>query len=160
MHTDSLKSLMRLMSKNKVFDALDKTFETSTKSTEVTTPVVTNGNVEEDFEEARGALKRAMAYSESTLQGIVNVAENSDNPRAYEVAGQLIKMFGDQAKDILELQQKKKKIDQADGIKPAATSIGHQTNVLFNGSTSDLMKALKQDDEKVIEGEVKNGNTD
>ena len=151
---------MRLMSKNKVFDALDKTFETSTKSTEVTTPVVTNGNVEEDFEEARGALKRAMAYSESTLQGIVNVAENSDNPRAYEVAGQLIKMFGDQAKDILELQQKKKKIDQADGIKTAATSIGHQTNVLFNGSTSDLMKALKQDDEKVIEGEVKDGDTD
>lgn len=148
------------MSKNKVFDALDKTFETSTKSTEVTTPVVTNGNVEEDFEEARGALKRAMAYSESTLQGIVNVAENSDNPRAYEVAGQLIKMFGDQAKDILELQQKKKKIDQADGIKTAATSIGHQTNVLFNGSTSDLMKALKQDDEKVIEGEVKDGDTD
>ena len=148
------------MSKNKIFDALDKTFETTTKETETKVPAInTEGSVEEDFDEARGALKRAMAYSESTLQGIVNVAENSDNPRAYEVAGQLIKMFGDQAKDILELQQKKKKIDQADGIKPAATSIGHQTNVLFNGSTSDLMKALKQDDAKVIEGEVKDGDT-
>ena len=141
------------MSKNKVFDALDKTFETSTKSTEVTTPVVTNGSVEEDFEEARGALKRAMAYSESTLQGIVNVAENSDNPRAYEVAGQLIKMFGDQAKDMMDLQGKKKKIDEVDG-KPSVAKIGHQTNVLFNGSTSDLMKALKEDDAPIIEGEV------
>ena len=146
------------MTKNKIFDALDKTFETSTKSTEVTTPVVTNGSVEEDFEEARGALKRAMAYSESTLQGIVNVAENSDNPRAYEVAGQLIKMFGDQAKDMMDLQGKKKKIDEVSG-KPAATQIGHQTNVLFNGSTSDLMKALKEDDSPIIEGEV-DGSSD
>ena len=146
------------MTKNKIFDALDKTFETSTKSTEVTTPVVTNGSVEEDFEEERGALKRAMAYSESTLQGIVNVAENSDNPRAYEVAGQLIKMFGDQAKDMMDLQGKKKKIDEVSG-KPAATQIGHQTNVLFNGSTSELMKALKEDDAPIIEGEV-DGSSD
>lgn len=146
------------MTKNKIFDALDKTFETSTKSTEVKTPVVTNGSVEEDFEEARGALKRAMAYSESTLQGIVNVAENSDNPRAYEVAGQLIKMFGDQAKDMMDLQGKKKKIDEVSG-KPAATQIGHQTNVLFNGSTSELMKALKEDDAPIIEGEI-DGSSD
>lgn len=146
------------MTKNKVFDALDKTFETSTKSTEVTTPVVTNGSLDEDFEEARGALKRAMAYSESTLQGIVNVAENSDNPRAYEVAGQLIKMFGDQAKDMMDIQAKKKKIDESDG-KPSVAKIGHQTNVLFNGSTSDLMKALKEDDAPIIEGEV-DGSSD
>jgi hypothetical protein len=147
------------MSKNKIFDALDKTFETTTKESEPKVPVVTtDGTVDEDFDEARGALKRAMAYSESTLQGIVNVAENSDNPRAYEVAGQLIKMFGDQAKDILELQQKKKKLDEKDVKKQP--QIGHQTNVLFNGSTSELMKALKQDDEKVIEGEIKDGDTD
>ena len=88
------------MSKNKIFDALDKTFETKTKETETKVPAVKTGSVEQDFDEARAALKRAMAYSESTLQGIVNVAENSDNPRAYEVAGQLIKMFGDQAKDL------------------------------------------------------------
>ena len=146
------------MSKNKIFDALDKTFETTTKETETKVPVVKQGTVDEDFDEARAALKRAMAYSESTLQGIVNVAENSDNPRAYEVAGQLIKMFGDQAKDVLELQQKKKKLDEKEG--KTQPQIGHQTNVLFNGSTSDLMKALKQDDEKVIEGEVKDGDTD
>ena len=43
-HIDSLRSLIKVMTKNKVFDALDKTFETTTKSTEVTTPVVTNGS--------------------------------------------------------------------------------------------------------------------
>ena len=147
------------MSKNKIFDALDKTFETTTEEPEIKVPSVnTEGSVEEDFDEARGALKRAMAYSESTLQGIVNVAENSDNPRAYEVAGQLIKMFGDQAKDILELQQKKKKLDGEES--KTQPQIGHQTNVLFNGSTSELMKALKADDEKIIEGEIQDGNTD
>jgi len=150
------------MSKNKIFDALDKTFETETKKTETKVPVVKeNGTVEQDFDEARAALKRAMAYSESTLQGIVNVAENSDNPRAYEVAGQLIKMFGDQAKDILELQKQKKTIDGVD--EKTQQKIGHQTNVLFNGSTTDLMKELKSivdNDEKIIEGKVEDGNSD
>ena len=149
------------MTKNKVFDALDKTFETTTKELETAKPVIEkelNDGLDSDFQEARDALKRAMVYGEEAIQGIMNVATNSDNPRAYEVAGQLIKSLGDQAKDIMDIQAKKKKIDEVNG-KPAATQIGHQTNVLFNGSTSELMKALKEDDSPIIEGEV-DGSSD
>ena len=141
---------------NKVFDALDKTFETQTKELETAKPVIEraiNDGLDSDFQEARDALKRAMVYGEEAIQGIMNVATNSDNPRAYEVAGQLIKSLGDQAKDMMDIQAKKKKIEATDG-KKTATQIGHQTNVLFNGSTSDLMKALKDDDSPIIEGEV------
>lgn len=149
------------MTKNKVFDALDKTFETTTKELETAKPVIEkaiNDGLDSDFQEARDALKRAMVYGEEAIQGIMNVATNSDNPRAYEVAGQLIKSLGDQAKDMMDIQAKKKKIDEVSG-KPAATQIGHQTNVLFNGSTSELMKALKEDDSPIIEGEV-DGSSD
>lgn len=143
------------MNKNKVFDALDKTFETQTKELETAKPVIEkaiNDGLDTDFQEARDALKRAMVYGEEAIQGIMNVATNSDNPRAYEVAGQLIKSLGDQAKDMMDIQAKKKKIDEVSGKGKPAAQIGKQTNILFNGSTSDLMKALN--DDKTIDGEV------
>lgn len=144
---------MRHMS-NKVFDALDKTFDTMTKAEEIKKPVITQGKKEEqaedDFQEARLTLKRAMAYSESAVQSILEVAQNSDNPRAFEVAVQAIKLMSDQAKDALEIQEKKQKIDNNNGIKP--NKIEKQTNILFNGSTKDLLNALK-DDTGVIDHE-------
>lgn len=140
---------------NKVFDALDKTFGTITQPEEVKTPVIHEGvreeQLEDDFQEARGALKRAMAYSESAVQSALEVAQNSDNPRAYEVAVQAIKVLSDQAKDVMDIQDKKQKIDKIDG-KVAANKIENQTNIVFNGSTSDLLKAIKNE-QSVIEHE-------
>ena len=136
---------------NKIFEALDKTFDTVTKDLKVKVPEIKKGTVDEDFEEARGVLKRAMAYSESTIQGILAVAQNSDNPRAYEVAAQAIKNLGDQALQAMDIQEKKQKIENADESKPK--QIGTQNNIVFNGSTSDLLKAIKKENEKVIEHE-------
>lgn len=142
-----------------MFDALDKTFGTMTKAEEVKKPIITMGqkdeNLEDDFQEARSTLKRAMAYSESAVQSILEVAQNSDNPRAFEVAVQAIKLMSDQAKDAMELQEKKQKIDITD---PKQSSrIENQTNILFNGSTSDLLKAIKAEEAKVIEHEPESG---
>lgn len=134
---------------NKIFEALDKTFDTVTKDLKVQVPEIKTGTVDEDFEEARGVLKRAMAYSESTIQGILAVAQNSDNPRAYEVAAQAIKNLGDQALQAMDIQEKKQKIENADESKPK--QIGTQNNIVFNGSTSDLLKAIQKENEKVIE---------
>jgi len=136
---------------NKIFEALDKTFDTVTKDLKVKVPEIKEGTVDEDFEEARGVLKRAMAYSESTIQGILAVAQNSDNPRAYEVAAQAIKNLGDQALQAMDIQEKKQKIENADENKPK--QIGTQNNIVFNGSTSDLLKAIRKENEKVIEHE-------
>ena len=144
-----------MINKNKVFDALDKTFGTMTQAEEVKKPMVTVGEkdaqLEDDFQEARSTLKRAMAYSESAVQSILEVAQNSDNPRAFEVAVQAIKLMSDQAKDAMDIQEKKQKIDITDPKQTA--KIENQTNILFNGSTSDLLKAIKAEEDKVIEHE-------
>jgi hypothetical protein len=138
--------------KNKVFDALDKTFGTLTQVEETKTPMIPvdqqDEQLENDFQEARNALKRAMVYGEEAIQGILQIAQNSDNPRAFEVAGQLIKTMSDQAKDVMDVQERKQKIDKIDG--KVASKIEKQTNIVFNGSTSDLLKAIN-DEQKTIE---------
>lgn len=138
--------------KNKVFDALDKTFGTLTQVEETKTPMIPvdqqDEQLENDFQEARNALKRAMVYGEEAIQGILQIAQNSDNPRAFEVAGQLIKTMSDQAKDVMDVQERKQKIDKIDG--KVANKIEKQTNIVFNGSTSDLLKAIN-DEQKTIE---------
>lgn len=151
------------MTKN--FDDLNDTFNTSG---DVIKPEVVESKIQKvkegvddikkDYEYTRGNLYSIIEKGQEALNGVLELAQESEMPRAYEVAGQLIKMFGDQAKDMMDLQGKKKKIDEVSG-KPAATQIGHQTNVLFNGSTSELMKALKEDDAPIIEGEI-DGSSD
>ena len=138
---------------NKVFDALDKTFETKKTELEATSPSVvpidqSTGDLESDFEEARMALKRSMIYNEEAIQGILSIAQNSDNARAFEVAGQLIKSMAEGAKDIMGVQEKKKKIDKLDG---KASGSGVTNNNLFVGSTSELLKMINKEQEKVIE---------
>ena len=159
MRIDLLRSLTKPMN-NKVFDALDKTFGTMTKTEEIKKPVITDvargEQLEDDFQDARATLKRAMAYSESAVQSILEVAQNSDNPRAFEVAVQAIKLMSDQAKDVMDVQEKKQKIDTADPNKQTQR-IENQTNILFNGSTSDLLKAIKAEEDKVIEHEPESG---
>lgn len=141
---------------NKVFDALDATFETKKteleqlKSKKLPAQVVTDDNIQSDFEEARLAMKRSMAYNEEAIQGILGIAQNSDNPRAFEVAGQLIKSMAEGAKDIMEIQEKKRKIDKLDSKKGSS---GTTTNNLFVGSTSELLKMINKEQEKTIEHE-------
>jgi len=139
---------------NKVFDALDKTFETKKTELEATSPTVIpidqpSGDLESDFEEARMALKRSLTYNETAIQGILAIAQNSDNPRAFEVAGQLIKSMAEGAKDIMGVQEKKKKIDKLDG-KASGNGV---TNNLFVGSTSELLKMINKEQEKEQEKE-------
>lgn len=136
---------------NKVFDALDKTFQTSKTEVETSLPVVSQSHedkLEGDFEEARMALKRAMAYNEEAVQGILSIAQNSDNPRAYEVAGQLIKSMAEGAKDIMDVQEKKQKIDKNDG-KLGQNNVTN--NNLFVGSTSELLKMINKEQQKIID---------
>lgn len=136
---------------NKVFDALDKTFQTSRTEVETSLPVVPasyEDKLEGDFEEARMALKRAMSYNEEAVQGILSIAQNSDNPRAYEVAGQLIKSMAEGAKDMMEVQEKKQKIDKNDG-KLQQSSVTN--NNLFVGSTSELLKMINKEQQKTID---------
>ena len=143
-----------MIMKNKVFDALDKTFQTAkTETQEVKLPKIkadSDNKIESDFEEARQALKRSQGYNEEAIQGILSIAQNSDNPRAYEVAGQLIKNMADGAKDAMEIQEKKQKIDHGDPTKQGPVT----NNNLFVGSTSELLKMInkeKKEEKNIIE---------
>ena len=111
---------------------------------------------EEDLQYARSILKQAEAYNAEAIEGILHIARNSDQPRAYEVAGGLIKNLQDTAKDMLEVQEKHKRIVD-DGIKSKGNIITQ--NNMFVGSTKELLQALKGEQAKLIEGEVDDGET-
>lgn len=100
-----------------------------------------NDQINDDFEYARGNLINVIEKGQEALSGVLDVAGMSQHPRAYEVAATLIKAMSDANKDLLELQRKKKDLQQsADG----APKTVH--NNLFVGSTAELLKALKKQD--------------
>ena len=151
------------MSADNTFESLDKTFKTKPtfaldknlsevrKEKNLPVPEQTHDQqLEDDFQEARNILKRSASYSEEAIQGIMHIAKNSDHPRAYEVAGQLINSLQNNAKDMLDVQAKQKKITQDDKPKSKGATTN---NNLFVGSTKDLLRALgKEEDAKIIEG--------
>jgi hypothetical protein len=105
--------------------------------------------VEDDFDQACQTLKNLISKGEQALDGMMDVARQSDHPRAYEVTGQLIKTVADTAKDLLALQKAKKDI-QGPEERPQQ-AIGTQNNIVFAGSTTDLIKALRNKGENVID---------
>lgn len=108
-----------------------------------------NIDQEDDYLLARSTLRNLIHKSEDTLDQMIELAKNSEHPRTYEVAGQLIKTVSDVAKDLMDLQKKVKdlKKDEPDNIKNITNN-----NVVFAGSTAELMKMLgKKDDGKTIE---------
>ena len=100
------------------------------------------GDVRQDYEVSRAQLHNLVMKGQEAVDGILDVARASDHPRAYEVAGQLIKNVGDVADKLIDLQKKMKELDADE------TKITHNTtNALFVGSTAELQKMLKQQKE-------------
>ena len=73
------------------------------------------------------------------MSELVNIAKNSENPRAFEVAGQLISAQTSITKELIGLHKTKKDIDKASGKNE---NIKQQNNIVFAGSTSELMKMI------------------
>ena len=96
-------------------------------------------DIQQDYEISRAQLHNLVMKGQEAVDGILDVARASDHPRAYEVAGQLIKNVGDVADKLIDLQKKMKDLD--DEGKQGPTNV---TNAMFVGSTSDLQKMLKQ----------------
>ena len=91
-----------------------------------------------DFETGRENLYKLLDKGNEAIDGILALAKEGEHPRAYEVAGQLIKTVADVSKDLLELQEKLKKIKDVPNKGPKSV-----TNALFVGSTTELQKLLK-----------------
>ena len=97
-------------------------------------------DVKQDYEVSRAQLHNLVMKGQEAVDGILDVARSSDHPRAYEVAGQLIKNVGDVADKLIDLQKKMKELD-ADDTKTGPSTVN---NTMFVGSTADLQKMLKQ----------------
>jgi len=102
---------------------------------------------EDDYQLARQTMRKLIIKGEDTLEELTNLAKNSEHPRTYEVAGQFIKTLSDVSKDLLGLQKQVKDLQ----VNTSTQQIGTQNNVVFAGSTHELMKLLgKQDDSNTI----------
>ena len=95
--------------------------------------------IEKDYEYTRANLYSIIEKGQEAINGIMEVAGESASPRAYEVAGQLIKSVADTTDKLMDLQKKVKDIE-ADNPKTQNTVTN---NALFVGSTSELSKMLK-----------------
>lgn len=98
---------------------------------------------DDDYDLARETLREVITQGRNALDDVISLARSSEHPRSYEVAGQIMKTMSDVAKDLLTL--KKQKLD-LEGPKntPMNPQIAQQNNIVFAGSTEDLIKMIQQ----------------
>ena len=97
-------------------------------------------DIEKDYEYTRANLYSLIEKGQEAINGIMEVAEEGNSPRAYEVAGQLIKSVADTTDKLIDLQKKLKDVEE--DTKKTTNNVTN--NALFVGSTSELQKLLKQ----------------
>ena len=132
------------MTKN--FDDLNETFNVSDDivkaevvKKELDVVKSNSDDVKKDYEYTRGNLYSIIEKGQEALNGVLELAQESEMPRAYEVAGQLIKNVADATDKLLDLQKKLKDVEAEEKVKGPSTV----NNALFVGSTADLAKMLK-----------------
>ena len=133
--------------KNNLDDAFNITpTEVEVDETEVKEPVgiqkpdrLTKGDIEKDYEYTRGNLYSIIEKGQEAIHGILELAQDSEMPRAYEVAGQLIKSVSDATDKLMDLQKKVKDVNE-DAPQKGPNTVN---NALFVGSTAELAKLLK-----------------
>ena len=104
-------------------------------------PKVEKDDIKKDYEYTRANLYSLIEKGQEAINGIMELAGESASPRAYEVAGQLIKSVADTTDKLADLQKKLKDLEE-DTSKKGPSNVTN--NALFVGSTSELSKLLKQ----------------
>jgi len=139
------------MKMTKKFDKLNDTFNVSGEIVPVETETVvdkiekistTVDDIKKDYDYTRGNLYSLIEKGQEAINGILELAQESEMPRAYEVAGQLIKNVADATDKLMDLQKKLKDIEEEKQKGPTTVN-----NALFVGSTAELAKLLKQQTE-------------
>ena len=131
---------------NKDTSGLDEVFDTVEETAAKVVPETnklhlkkTGNDVDKDYEYTRGNLYSLIDKGQEAVNGALDLAMSSDHPRAYEVAGQLIKTVSEVSQNLLDLQDKLKKVKEIPNTGPK-----NVTNALFVGSTTELQKMLKE----------------
>jgi len=132
----------------KKFDKLNETFNVDGEIVPVEAESVSEkiekyasdaNDIKKDYEYARGNLYSLVEKGQEAINGILELAQESDMPRAYEVAGQLIKNTSEIAEKLMALHKIKKDVEEDTPKGPTTVN-----NALFVGSTTELAKLLKQ----------------
>ena len=118
-------------------DILDISQDIKQKSTEVVKVPERTEHAETDYRYARENLYNLVERGQDAIDGILDLSKETESPRAYEVAGQLIKTVSDTAEKLIDIQKKLKDLEKENDVKT-------QHNHLYVGSTSELQKFLKK----------------
>ena len=132
------------------FDNLDKTFnivpaEENNTSVEIISDDIIldadkRSHLDQDYTHSRDQIYNLIKKGQEAIDGILDVAAQSDHPRAYEVAFQGIKNVSELADKLIDVQKKMKDIEEDRPVKGPSTV----NNTMFVGSTAELQKFLKQ----------------
>jgi len=129
------------------YDSIDKALniesnivEAKKVSAEIDSVKSKGPDIEKDYEYTRANLYSLIEKGQEAINGIMELAGEGGSPRAYEVAGQLIKSVADTTDKLIDLQKKLKDVEDQ-SIK---TTNNVTNNAVFVGSTSELQKLLKQ----------------
>ena len=127
------------------YDGIDKALNTESNIVETTAEKIQvskskDNDIEKDYEYTRANLYSLIEKGQEAINGIMELAGEGASPRAYEVAGQLIKSVADTTDKLIDLQKKVKEVEE-DTVK---TTNNVTNNAVFVGSTSELQKMLKQ----------------
>ena len=95
-------------------------------------------DMDSDYKYSRENFYNLIERGQDAIEGILEIAKEGEHPRAYEVAGQLIKNVGEVTEKLVDLQEKMKKLKEVPDHGPKSV-----TNALFVGSTKELQKMLK-----------------
>jgi hypothetical protein len=129
------------------FDSIDDALNTETvidakvvdDKSEIVKAQKTKDDIKKDYEYTRGQLYSLIEKGQESLDGIMELAQESSSPRAYEVAGQILKSVADTADKLIDLQKKVKDLDTEAASGPKSVT----NNAVFVGSTAELSKFLK-----------------
>jgi len=123
------------------YDAIDKALDVKSEIVREKKRIAKRSSEQDDptkdYEYSRAQLYDLVEKGQEAVNGILDVCQDSQHPRAYEVAGQLIKHVADTTDKLVDLQRKMKELDEDKSPKSVTN------NAMFVGSTSDLQKMLK-----------------
>jgi hypothetical protein len=129
------------------YDSIDKALNTKSEimntssiNTEVEVLNIKDNDIKKDYQYTRANLYSLIEKGQEAINGIMELAGEGGSPRAYEVAGQLIKSVADTTDKLIDLQKKLKDIED----QTVKTTNNVTNNAVFVGSTSELQKMLKQ----------------
>ena len=104
-------------------------------------PSAQSEQIVKDYEYTRGNLYSLIEKGQEAVDGILELSQQTDSPRAFEVAGNLIKNVADATDKLIDLQKKMQELEEGPQGK-AAQNVTN--NTMFVGSTAELAKFLKQ----------------